>query len=78
VSSEKAPGKNNSSEVLDLLSADEVAVILRTTRKAVYTRSSRGQLPQPVRLGRRIYFLRRDLIRFLEGKRAASLERTKR
>ena len=78
MSSEKAPGKTKRSNVLDLLSADEVAVVLRTTRKAVYARVARGQLPSPVRLGRRLYFPRRDLIRFLEGKRAVSLERTKR
>ena len=72
MATEKEPRKQTSADVLDLLSADEVAAILRVTRKAVYTRNSRGQLPSPVRLGRRLYFPRADLIRFLEERRAAT------
>jgi excisionase family DNA binding protein len=39
-----------------LLTVDEVAILLRTTRKSIYTRCARGQLPGVVRLGRRILF----------------------
>jgi excisionase family DNA binding protein len=42
-----------------LLTADEVAALLRTTRKAVYDRVARGAMPGVVRMGRRVLF-RRD------------------
>lgn len=67
-----------SSDILDFLTADEIAAILRTTRKAVYARVSRGQLPPPVKLGRRLFFPRADLLSFFQEKRAASLGRKQR
>ena len=36
-----------------LLTADETADLLRTTRKAVYAMAERGQLPGVTRIGRR-------------------------
>lgn len=39
-----------------LLTADELAVWFHCTRRAIYDRVFRGQLPGVVRLGRRLYF----------------------
>lgn len=58
-----------------LVTVPEVARVLRKSPKAVYSMLARGQLPTPVRMGRRVYIRRRDLIRWLQGKRAASSER---
>lgn len=44
-----------------LLHADEVAGLLRVTRKAVYSMAQRGEIPGVVRVGRRLRF-RRDLL----------------
>ncbi len=38
-----------------LLTADETATLLRTTKKAVYAMVERGQLPGVTRLGRRVH-----------------------
>ena len=55
-----------------LLTPDDVAALLRTTRRAVYAMIERAQLPGVTRVGRRI-LLRRDLLlRWLEEKRALS------
>jgi len=45
----------------DLLTADEVAALLRTTRTAIYVMVSRQQLPGVVRIGRRVLFRRREI-----------------
>ncbi len=45
---------------LDLLTVDEVATMLRTSRKAIYHRIARGQIPA-VRLGRSVFIRRGDL-----------------
>ncbi|WP_248346290.1 helix-turn-helix domain-containing protein [Anaeromyxobacter paludicola] len=50
---------------------DEVAVLLRTTRKAVYTLAERAQLPGVVRLGRRLLFRRETLVEWLSEKSGA-------
>ena len=44
-----------------LLQADEVATILRVSRKAVYTMAERGEIPGVTKLGRRLRF-RRDAL----------------
>lgn len=56
----------------DLLTPDEVAALLRTTRKAVYAMIARGQLPGIVRLGRRVLFDRHELLQWLAERRALS------
>lgn len=64
----------NVHELPHLLTAGEVADLLRTTRKAVYTRIERGLLPGVVRDGRRVLLLRDDVLVWLKGKRVASGE----
>jgi excisionase family DNA binding protein len=44
-----------------LLQADEVAQLLRVSRKAVYTMAERGEIPGVTKLGRRLRF-RRDAL----------------
>ena len=58
-----------------LLTSGEVAQLLRTTRKAVYARVERGQLPGVVRLGRRVLVQERALVDWLGQKSTSSLER---
>ena len=62
------------SALLVLMSMDEVASALRTTRKAVYAMLARGQLPSPIRIGRRLLIREQDLLRWLEERRAVSPE----
>ena len=57
-----------------LSTADEVAVILRTTRKAVYVMAERGLLPGVTHIGRRILFRTDALLDWLDQKRAPSLK----
>jgi excisionase family DNA binding protein len=62
----------------ELLTVDEVAALLRTSRKAVYTRIERGLLPGVVRDGRRLLLLRDDLLLWIREKRATSPGGTRR
>jgi excisionase family DNA binding protein len=48
-----------------LLLPGEVAELLRTSRKAVYSMIERGQLPGVVRLRRRVLVREADLLEFL-------------
>ena len=48
------------------MTPDEVAALLRTTRKAVYTMIERGLLPGVTRIGRRVLIRRRELLDFLD------------
>ena len=57
---------------LNLLTVDEVAVVLRTTRVAVYAQVARGQIPGVTRLGRRLLFRTEDLVDWLDRNRAPS------
>lgn len=49
-----------------LFTVAEVASLLRTTQKAVYTMIERGQLPGVRRIGRRVLVKRTDLLDFLD------------
>jgi excisionase family DNA binding protein len=52
-----------------LLTVPQVARLLGMTRKAIYHRAERGQLPGVVRVGRSLRFRRADLLRsVLEGR----------
>ena len=55
-----------------LLTADEVAALLRTSRKAIYAMAERGLLPGVVRIGRRLLVRRDDLVNWLREGRAPS------
>lgn len=55
-----------------LLTIDEVADVLRTSRKAIYSRIERGLLPGVVRDGRRVLLLRDDLLHWIAERRATS------
>jgi excisionase family DNA binding protein len=57
-----------------LLTADEAAQLLRTTRAAIYAMIERRQLPGIVRLGRRVLIRSADLLDWLDQKRAPSAE----
>jgi excisionase family DNA binding protein len=61
-----------------LLTADQVAELLGTTREAIYARCMRGQLPH-VRLGpRQIRFDPVELQRFLQARMVCSSEQATR
>jgi len=51
--------------LLKLLTPDEVAVLLRTSRRAIYAMVERRQLPGVVRIGRRVLVREADLLEFL-------------
>ena len=57
-----------------LLTPDETADLLRTSRKAVYAMAERGQLPGVTRIGRRLLVRRDALVDWLDQKRTRSLE----
>ena len=55
-----------------LLTVDEAAALLRTTRKAVYAMVERSQIPGVIRIGRRVLFRAADLLHWLDQKCAPS------
>jgi excisionase family DNA binding protein len=55
-----------------LLTVDDTAELLRTSRKAIYTMAHRGDLPGVTRIGRRLLIRRDDLLRWLDESRAPS------
>ena len=57
-----------------LLTPDEVAVLLRTTKKAIYAMIERAQLPGVVRIGRRVLIRDDELLQWLRQKSAPSPE----
>ena len=57
-----------------LLTADEAADLLRTTRRAIYAMIARRQLPGVVRVRRRVLLRSEALLPWLEQKCAPSLE----
>jgi excisionase family DNA binding protein len=59
-------GKTMTPATEELLTVDEVAVLLRTTPNAVRHMIARAQLPGVVRLGRRV-LVRRDDVRKYVG-----------
>ncbi len=61
-----------------LLTADETADLLRTTRAAIYAMTERGQLPGATRIGRRLLFRRDVLLDWLDQKHAPSPKEVRR
>jgi excisionase family DNA binding protein len=55
-----------------LLTVDEAAELLRTSRRAIYMMLKRHQLPGVTRIGRRVLFRSADLLDWLDQKRAPS------
>ena len=62
---ERMIATSSSTAVSPLMTPDELASWLHCTRRAVYDRVYRGQLPGPVRVGRRLYFLRDRVLTWL-------------
>ena len=71
-----APGiithSNDLNSLPILLTANEVADLLRTSRKSVYAMIERGQLPGVIRLGRRLLIRRDELVDWLDRSHAPS------
>jgi excisionase family DNA binding protein len=57
-----------------LLTVDEAASLLRTTRRAIYAMIERRQVPGVIRIRRRVLFRADDLLHWLDQKRAPSPE----
>jgi excisionase family DNA binding protein len=57
-----------------LLTIDEVADLLRTSRRAIYAMIARHQLPGVVRIRRRVLVRSSDLLDWLDQKSAPSPE----
>jgi excisionase family DNA binding protein len=55
-----------------LLTVDEAAEFLRTTRRAIYAMVERRQLPGVIRIRRRVLLRADDLLHWLDQKRASS------
>jgi excisionase family DNA binding protein len=55
-----------------LLTVDEAAALLRTTRRAVYAMVERRQIPGVTRIRRRVLFRAADLLDWLDRNRAPS------
>ncbi len=55
-----------------LLTPDETAAVLKTTRAAVYAMVERGQLPGVIKIGRRLLLDERALIDWLNQNRVPS------
>ncbi len=62
----------SSSSVPRYVTPDELAEILRTTRKGIYERRRRRTLPQPFKFGRNLRFDLDEVIRFISESRASS------
>ena len=58
-----------------LLKVEEVADLLRTSRKAIYDMAERGKLPGAVRIGRRLLVRRTDLVAFITGRGSSTGDR---
>lgn len=57
--------KSHDATPLMLMTVDEVADLLRTSRPAIYAMVARAQLPGVTRIGKRLLFRREDLIKWL-------------
>jgi len=57
-----------------LLTVDDAADLLRTTRRAIYAMIARRQLPGVIHIRRRVLLRADDLLHWLDQKRASSLK----
>jgi excisionase family DNA binding protein len=58
-----------------LLLVPEVAAVLRTSAKSVYSMIERGAIPGVIRIGRRVLIRRDSLVDWLSQKSTPSLEK---
>ena len=65
-------GIRNPKDLPLLLTVSEVANLLRTTCKAIYSMADRGRLPGITKIGRRLLIHRDDLLEWLDRSRAPS------
>ena len=56
-----------------LLTPEQVAAWLQTSVKAIYAKAERGSLPGVVRIGRRVYFIRSELVKSIDQGRSPYL-----
>ena len=68
------PLESRRTELPVLLTVDEAADLLRTTRRAIYAMVERRQLPGVIRVRRRLLLRADDLLDWLDQKRAPSPE----
>jgi len=69
-----SPHESRSAALRVLLTVDEAADLLRTTRRAIYAMIERRQLPGLIRVRRRVLLRADDLLDQLDQKRAPSPE----
>lgn len=65
---------NRKDELPMFLTSEDVAELLRTTRKAVYVMIERRQLPGVTRVGRRLLVRSASLLQWLDQQCASSLQ----
>ena len=70
----RAPDRPSRASLPVLLTVDEAASLLRTTRRAIYAMIARRHLPGVVRIRRRVLVRSADLLHWLDQKRAPSPE----
>ena len=68
------PHESRRTTVPVLLTVDDAADLLRTTRRAIYAMIERRQLPGVIRVRRRVLLRADDLLDWLNQKRAPSPE----
>jgi len=56
-----------------MLTADDVAALIRSTRRAVYEQARGGRIPGAVRLGRKLLFRRDRLLQWIRESSVSSL-----
>jgi excisionase family DNA binding protein len=66
---------NSNRDLETYLNAEEVADLLRTSRKAIYSMIERHQIPGVTRIGRRVLIHERSLLQWLDGLREMEARR---